>query len=208
MTRSTGTTAGESPPTAPAGGHSPARRRLLQAGISAAPVAMTLASRPVLAEGNGIVGGACRTPSAFASINQSVQHNGTTCSGRTPGFWKQEQHFSSWRPSGFYPTTVPGPGGHAATQFCAVFPNCSVYTGKTLLDVLGAGGGPPDDVGRHIVAALLNAYAGFTPLTILSVAKIKEIWSQYASTGYFSPVTGVQWDHGQIVAYLVSTMPI
>ncbi|MEP7183352.1 MAG: hypothetical protein ABI886_14305, partial [Betaproteobacteria bacterium] len=150
----------------------------------------------------------CRTPSAFASINQSVQHQGSTCSGRTPGFWKQTQHFNSWRPSGFYPTTTTGTGGHTATQFCAVFPNCSVYTGKSLLQVLEAGGGPPNDVGRHIVAALLNAYAGYTPLSILSVAKIKEIWSQYASTGYFSPTTGVQWDHGQIVAYLISTMPL
>jgi hypothetical protein len=76
----------------------------------------------------------------------------------------------------------------------------------TLLDVLEAGGGPPGDVGRHIVAALLNAASGLTP--VLSVADVLIMWEEYATMGYFEPTAGVRWYHGEIVDYLLSTMPL
>lgn len=183
------------------------RRRLLQAGISAAPVVMTIVSRPVLA--NNDVPQQCFSPSGFTSLNQSGQGGGGTCSGRTPGFWKQSQHFGWW-PAGYYPVAVPG---HPATTFCAVFPSCSVYSGKTLLEVLSTGGGPPNDVGRHIVAALLNTLTGLVPPIVLSVPMILEIWRQYidtggGTTGHYSTSSGGSWYHTQIVAYLQTTMPI
>ncbi len=57
---------------------------------------------------------------------------------------------------------------------------------------------------RHVVAALLNAAAGLSP--VLTVATVKGIWSEYITKGYFEPTAGVQWGDAQIVSYLVSTM--
>ena len=173
------------------------RRRLLQGGLAAGPVLMTLISRPVLATPGAL------TPSAFASGNVSLAAQGVATTGRTPGYWKQSQHYSSWKPP-FYPTTLQGPGGHKATLFDAV---CTPqYAGKTLLDVLEMGGGPPNDVARHIVAALLNAAAQWT--SVPSIQTVKGIWSEYVQKGYFEPTAGAKWDHTQIVTYLQSTMPL
>ena len=79
------------------------------------------------------------------------------------------------------------------------------YAGKTLLDVLELGGGPPNNVARDIVAALLNAHAGYTPS--LSVGAVKGIWSEFITTGSFSPTSGVHWSADDIIAYLHTTMP-
>ena len=64
--------------------------------------------------------------------------------GCTPGFWKQTQHFDSWTA----PLTPD-------TLFSDVFEDA--FPGKTLLDVLEQGGGGLRALGRHTVAALLNA---------------------------------------------------
>lgn len=65
--------------------------------------------------------------------------------GCTPGFWKQSQHFPAWLNPPYSPST----------QFSAVFDNA--FPGKTLLQVLSQGGGGLKALGRHTVAALLNA---------------------------------------------------
>jgi hypothetical protein len=64
--------------------------------------------------------------------------------GCTPGYWKQGHHFDSWT-SPYTPETL----------FSDVFENA--FPGKTLLEVLGQGGGHLIALGRHTVAALLNA---------------------------------------------------
>lgn len=64
--------------------------------------------------------------------------------GCTPGYWKQPHHFDSW-PSGLLPETM----------FSDVFEDA--FPGMTLLDVLAQGGGGLNALGRHTVAALLNA---------------------------------------------------
>ena len=64
--------------------------------------------------------------------------------GCTPGYWKQEQHFDSW-PAPYTPTTL----------FSAVFEDA--FPGMTLDQVVGQGGGGLNALGRHTVAALLNA---------------------------------------------------
>jgi hypothetical protein len=170
---------------------------LLQAGIAATPVVMTVVSRPVLANGTGTPT-QCQAPSGFVSGNTSSP-GGDVCAGRTPGYWKTHQ--SAW-PSGYY-----------TKLFSDCFSGAVYPSGTTLSDVVNMGGGPPDDVGRHIVAALCNTLTGIVPTTVLSVAKIQSIWSQYISTGggtvgYYSPGNNVKWDHTQICDYLVSTMPL
>ena len=66
--------------------------------------------------------------------------------GCTPGYWKQSQHFKNW--------TAPYT---PSTQFSAVFENA--YPGQTLLQVLQNNGNTTglDALGRHTVAALLDA---------------------------------------------------
>lgn len=64
--------------------------------------------------------------------------------GKTPGFWKQPQHFKFWT-APYTPSTL----------FSSVFDNA--FPGRTLLQVLQAGGGGINALGRHTVAALLNA---------------------------------------------------
>ena len=67
--------------------------------------------------------------------------------GCTPGYWKAPQHFDSWV-------------GYTQNQlFSSVFEDA--FPGKTLLEVLSAGGNTAGEaLGRHTVAALLNAAAG------------------------------------------------
>jgi len=64
--------------------------------------------------------------------------------GCTPGYWKQKQHFDSW-PSGLLPETL----------FSDVFEDA--FPGLSLLDALQLKGGGLNALGRHTVAALLNA---------------------------------------------------
>lgn len=67
--------------------------------------------------------------------------------GCTPGYWKQSQHFDSWV-------------GYTQGQlFSSVFEDA--FPGKTLLEVLSTGGNTAGEaLGRHTVAALLNAASG------------------------------------------------
>jgi hypothetical protein len=171
-------------------GADPSRRRLLQGGLAAAPVLMTLVSRPVLAQ-------QCTTPSGYVSANASTAGRGVACTGRTLGYWKNSQNFSSWPPP--YQTT---------TLFNSVFnnPPYGPFAGKTLLDVLQlTGGAPINDVARLIVAALLNAAAGLTP--VLTVQAVKDIWGEYSTTLSFSPFAGASWNHDELVDYLLTTTP-
>jgi len=62
--------------------------------------------------------------------------------GCTPGYWKQKQHFDSWV------------GFSTSDNYFDVF---GVGFDKTLLAVLKTGGGGAIALGRHSVAALLNA---------------------------------------------------
>lgn len=66
-----------------------------------------------------------------------------TLAGCTPGFWRQPQHFQYW--VGYSPNTLYG------DVFEDAFP------GMTLLQVVSLGGGGLNALGRHTVAALLNA---------------------------------------------------
>jgi hypothetical protein len=65
--------------------------------------------------------------------------------GCTPGYWKQSHHFDSW-PAPYLPTA-----SFASAGFTNAFP------GMSLVDVLSQGGGGLKALGRHAVAALLNA---------------------------------------------------
>lgn len=70
-------------------------------------------------------------------------YKGKGTEGCTPGYWKVPQHADSW--VGYSPNQ----------QFSSVFENA--FPGMTLNQVLWQGGGGLKALGRHTVAALLNA---------------------------------------------------
>jgi len=87
-----------------------------------------------------------------------VEPPGDGTQGCTPGYWKQSQHFDSWT-APYTPSTL----------FDDVFENA--FPGMTLLQVLSQGGGGLNALGRHTVAALLNAAASGVdyPLSVQEV---------------------------------------
>jgi hypothetical protein len=76
---------------------------------------------------------------AALSVPDEVQGQGCT-----PGYWKQEHHFADW-------SDPYDPDDLFADHFEDAFP------GATLVDVAGGNGGGLNALGRHTVAALLNA---------------------------------------------------
>lgn len=86
---------------------------------------------------NDLVGGAIW----FKMQREDIPNGGGE--GCTPGYWRQEHHFDSW--------TGYAPGDLFSSVFSDAFP------GQTLLDIVWARGGGLNALGRHTVAALLNA---------------------------------------------------
>ena len=80
--------------------------------------------------------------------------------GCTPGYWRQPQHYGNWS-GGYTPDT----------QFSAVFEDA--FPGQTLGEVVQIKGGGLNALGRHTVAALLNAASdsvgyGMTPAEVIA----------------------------------------
>lgn len=79
--------------------------------------------------------------------------------GCTPGYWRQMHHYDSW--TGYSP----------GQQFSSVFEDA--FPGMTLGQVVQLGGGGLNALGRHTVAALLNAASPdvaypYTPAQVIS----------------------------------------
>ncbi|GAA5192159.1 hypothetical protein [Ferrimonas gelatinilytica] len=74
----------------------------------------------------------------------TIERGGQGC---TPGYWKQPHHFDSW--------VMYGPDDLFSTAF-----GSDLFGDMTLLEVLQQGGGQYKALGRHAVAALLNASSG------------------------------------------------
>lgn len=113
-------------------------------GTDAAPVftSSTQAGPTIVDRVSGGTGGGLRGVLAtFVNVPLPPPSGGEGC---TPGYWKQSQHFDSW-PAGINPTDL----------FSAHFDDA--FPGMTLLSVLKQGGGGLKALGRHTVAALLNA---------------------------------------------------
>ena len=190
------------------------RRRLLKSGAAVAPVLLTLVSRPVL-------GGTCVSTSEATSLTGSqLGGEQQVCAGRTPGYWKQPQHFGEWTP----PYTPGESGkkdkGDAQLAGASISPATVFHSGETgllqgphadfgtatLLQVMSPElfNQDIDGMGRHIAAALLNAAAGLTP--VLDESAVRRIWNDWSIHGYYEPTAGVRWSSGEIVDYLLTTM--
>lgn len=184
------------------------RRRFTKSGLAASGVILTLASRPVLGQW------ACQSPSGFQSGNVSPHGTPPQCHGLTPGYWGTRGN--RWQlpydpgtcKSG---TNCKGMGDWSnGTLFSAAF-NCSGYAagydGYSMMQVIWMNGHQDRyQLGAHIVAALLNAKSGMTP--VLSEQAVKDMFNEWAAKGYYEPTAGVQWSAEDIVTYLKTTMTL
>ena len=93
--------------------------------------------------------------------------------GCTPGFWRQAHHYAYWT-SPYTPTTA----------FGSVFANA--FPGLTLGEVVRLGGGGLNALGRHTVAALLNAASpdvayGMTPAQVIAAFNAAHASGNYSA---------------------------
>lgn len=176
-----------------------ARRRLVRAGLAAAPVMLALKSNSALATD------ICIKPSAFSSLRAA---NYALSKGRMPGiyacfshgYWKNNAHPAPYttESKSFFLSPAPTGTGNVTAGFTRNVNN--FYTGKTLHDVLWAEGDSNDEaLARHCVASFLTAVANSDNNVILTQAECRTIWN---SNGVWSPLgSGVTWTKSQTMAY-------
>lgn len=161
---------GSLPPRSPVGAADASRRRFTKAGL-AAPILMSLASQPVLAQGREC------TASAFASANPSRPVDRDTCRGCSPGYWHLgrcwPRELDSLRTTAFY--LAFGYDRAAYEGFSYPSDPGGAYPSKAqILDVLdkplidffpstGLGSNELAKFVRAALAALLNAYHDSVP---------------------------------------------
>lgn len=206
----------------PPGGVDENRRNLTKGGLAVPIVLATLASKNALATSAPYN---C-TISGKLSGNTSSHGQDQPCNvGRTPGYWKN--HTTSWctwstgqkfggstadgatLPSSFWYKTVNN-------QKTWVSPGTAGAIEATLLQVIdasfvngdqGDAGKPYSDLGRHVIAAVLNFYCLNLPFTYpIRPSEAIAMYVQVYNTGSYSPKPGVYWTAAQCSAYLKSLM--
>lgn len=110
----------------------PRRRQLLSGSAAGAGVFLAMQAKTALG-GTGI----CQSPSAQMSGNLSQHpHDGTICwGGRSPGYWKQPQHFNNWRGL-TAPTFKPGVIATDCQSGITGINACDIATRGTLLSTI------------------------------------------------------------------------
>ncbi|PIE37795.1 MAG: hypothetical protein CSA53_05030 [Gammaproteobacteria bacterium] len=186
------------------------RRRLLGAGLAAAPVLLTLQSRN--AWGNALC-----SPSAFSSVTYaSHSPTGLDCSaaaGGSPQYWLSRT--DEWEALGYLPDSVatgltPSSPDEDKAAACGADnfydSGDAVYcrTGATFVDIFGFGPvdmtlaeviiNQPDSMEAHAVAAALNAAAGYITLGFDNSASaestVRTIFSALQNNGGYTLSTG------------------
>jgi hypothetical protein len=105
--------------------------------------------------------------------------------GCTPGFWKQPHHLQFWL--NYSPDDL----------FEDVFGvEATVLDGKTLLEALWTGGGHEAALGRHSVAALLNAASDEVSYAFTEPMVISMVQQAYA-TGEFNEMKNMLADENE-----------
>lgn len=183
---------------------SESRRRLMRAGLAAAPVMMTLKSRSVLATG----GHSCVKPSAFSSLqaaNMQLSHpvqNDFACFSH--GYWKKHPHPAQYyikNKSFFLAVPQGAPPGSVSAGFS---PDVGTqFQGKTLQEVLEMGGGSIIALARHTVGTFLSAVANSDDQTkvLLTTSQCRTLWSALAVGSTWSPFPGASWNLADTLAY-------
>lgn len=177
------------------------RRRLLKAGITAAPILMSLPSRSVYA---CLTGGKTTRPSGFCSMKVGVSSPGgsgkCTVSGKCPDTWKQKAEFPYW-PSDCHPVTTRTWRGIRRATTCGDIFGGGAYASRTCLEVMEGAGA---EFHRWCVAAHLNASSGRTA-SVCTVTDVWNMWTDCNTKGYYEVSAGQHWTPADCVTYLKST---
>jgi hypothetical protein len=159
---------------------------------------LSVASKPVL--GSTL----CAFASATGSAGSMAQRTATVCSGLSPAQWKAQA--GQWPMP--YCATQNNALGEQPTRYHCPTTGFSgrVFGDLTMLEVLdvGEGAGGTRGLGRYMVAALLNACTGRTP--VLNETGVRMMWNDLVNQGYYEPTAGVRWTAPEIIAYLGTTM--
>lgn len=180
----------------------PGRRNLLRAGVGAAPVLLTLVSRPVAAADS------CVVASSFVSVATYRSRNPTAttlrCSTRTIEEW----YTQACLPASGAPNVRPAVLSTLVYQLLGS--TTSSYNGKALWEVLKNGTSGIVQSGelgvlQHLIGMALNVQGGFAPVAGgVSVAYLQLVWQNYKSNaGYYRlPASGIDWDSPKVVSWL------
>jgi hypothetical protein len=180
-----------------------ARRRFARAGAGATGVILTLHSQPGMATFSKSM---CNSPSGYMSVKPGASAKPAfSCSyNRSHGYWKN--HPNQWQTLACM---------DSSTKFSKFFVCTGNYTGLadvTMMQVINPSKAikaiDRNNVAMQCVAALLNAraarYAGIA--TVLPEDEVIEIWTKFATQGYYSPGDGMApWGGAVIANYLEST---
>ena len=137
-------------------------------------------------------------PTTTTNNNALLQQQLAAAAGYTTGTTTTSTSSSSAYSGGSYGSATPfhcsttGLGGH-------VFANRSMIE---VIDLMQSGG--LNSLGRYIVAALLNARSGRTPM--LSETNVRAMWNDLVNRGYYEPTAGIRWGATEIVAYIKTTI--
>ena len=177
------------------------RRKLVRAGIAAAPVAMALTSQSVLAAD------ICIKPSSFSSLRAASyklsggRATSSTATCFSSGYWRNRDHPSPYniKAKSFFLSPPPAGAGNIGAGFTRNPGNA--YTGLTLQAVLTANGNDNDaQFARDILATFLTAVQAADVNVILTQAQCRFIWD---NNGVWTPPgSTIPWDKLETIAYL------
>jgi hypothetical protein len=190
-----------------AGPANPARRRFARLGAGTSGVILTLAS------GSGMAQVVCATPSGSLSLGVSSHQpaGGTSCSGVSPGYWKQDQHtwpiINTTSLKSKSSVSITTDQQQRDTLYSVVFPNgnTTLYRTGTMQQVLDNNdpAADPYNLGMHLVAAYLNVMSG--RISFLTAQTLKNMWYDVITYGHYAPSAGVSWTAEQVKTYLQRT---
>lgn len=157
-----------------------ARRRLIKGGLSAAPVAMTVVSRPVLAGTE-----TCHGPTGFQSAPPSRVGSTPSCTiGKAggPESWKSVAKKD-------YPGGCGDRTFQTAFNTNGLFPNLTLF--NAIQNTFSSSSSTDRDVARKVAAAYLNSLkiTGFP----MSTTQVQQLWQGYISKNYQPGGSGVKW---------------
>lgn len=179
---------------------SAARRRILRGSLGVVPVGLAITTRPARAWSTL----QCQSPSAAQSVNTSRVENVQVCYGRSPEYWRDPSHHDKWP----YPYVAKDDAatGLKASEFHAMGCSGGQFGNATMLKVLemGMNGGGQVELGAYVVAGVLNAAGGMTP--VIDVPGVLNLWNECTRRGYYEAMAGVRWSSSEVVQYLRSTM--
>lgn len=192
MDKSNHTQAHQNGPQAAAAGVS--RRRLVRAGLTAAPVVAALKSNTVLAGAH-----TCIRPSSFSSLAAAQMK---VSRGRTFNTEYQCDSPDSWRSKqSRLPTDFKTKNLFLSTTTGFLANPGVAYTGMSLQQVLDLSGSQNNAVlARYVVAAYLTAVAfnDDSRTVLLTKAQCRSIWN---GQGMWSPFSGATWSLEQTLGY-------